>query len=411
MFSSLIGGQGIYAVTPGATFVWGGSYQPGSLIWRSRWVTTEGVVECQDALAFPAAANQVIVLRRLSAHGAAASVRVLLDPRAGFAGSGLTAVRREKRDRWTARLGDLYLRWSGNVSRAQAHRGRRGRRLTLSFSVKPGEHCDLMLELSDRPFAGKPADPDRLWKSTQAEWDKAVPRLDSVLAPRDARHAYAVMRGLTSSDDGMVAAVTTSLPERAEAGRNYDYRYAWIRDQCFAGQAAAAAGAPALLDTAVRFVAARLHCDGPALAPAYTTDGGPVPDERRLGLPGYRAGSTWWGTGCASSSSSTCSERRCCCSPPPPGWTGWTPAAGGRPKSPLTRSPPAGAAPARAGQGPGGPDRGRPVPGRRPGAHRTAGGRRREGDAGRAAAAAQAPRRGHGAARRRAGRGKPGASP
>ncbi|WP_434099493.1 glycoside hydrolase family 15 protein [Streptomyces sviceus] len=29
----------------------------------------------------------------------------------------------------------------------------------------------------------------------------------------------------------MVAAATTSLPERAEEGRNYDYRYVWIRDR------------------------------------------------------------------------------------------------------------------------------------------------------------------------------------
>jgi alpha,alpha-trehalase len=290
VFSSLIGGQGIYAVTPEATRVWGGSYQPGSLVWRNRWVTTEGAVECHDALALPASCHRLIVLRRVSAHNAAVPVRVLLDPRDGFGESGLQSLRRDKRHGWTGRLGNLHLRWSGDVGRAQARRGRRGHLLTLSLSVKPGERRDLILELSDRPFADPPPDPERLWKSTQAEWDKAVPQLDNVLAPRDARHAYAVMRGLTSSDDGMVAAVTTSLPERAEAGRNYDYRYAWIRDQCFAGQAAAAAGAPALLDTAVRFVSARLHCDGPALAPAYTADGGPVPAERRLGFPGYPGG-------------------------------------------------------------------------------------------------------------------------
>ena len=56
----------------------------------------------------------------------------------------------------------------------------------------------------------------------------------------------------------MVAAATTSLPERAEAGRNYDYRYVWIRDQCYAGQAVAAAGAHPLLDDAVRFVTDRV---------------------------------------------------------------------------------------------------------------------------------------------------------
>ncbi|MFF4083582.1 glycoside hydrolase family 15 protein [Streptomyces sp. NPDC001777] len=54
--------------------------------------------------------------------------------------------------------------------------------------------------------------------------------------------------------------------------------------------AAAACGEHALLDDAVRFVTARLHEDGPRLAPAYTMTGGPVPDQRTLGLPGYPGG-------------------------------------------------------------------------------------------------------------------------
>jgi GH15 family glucan-1,4-alpha-glucosidase len=99
-----------------------------------------------------------------------------------------------------------------------------------------------------------------------------------------------VLRGLTTRGGGMVAAATTSLPERAEEGRNYDYRYVWIRDQSFAGQAAAAAGVPGLLDDAVRFVTERLHEDGPRLAPAYTVHGTPVPGQRDLDLPGYPGG-------------------------------------------------------------------------------------------------------------------------
>ena len=117
-----------------------------------------------------------------------------------------------------------------------------------------------------------------------------MPELDQTLAPRDARHACAVLRGLTSAGGGMVAAATMSLPERATAGRNYDYRYAWIRDQCYAGMAAAAAGYDDLLDKAVSFVSARLLQDGPTLKPAYTVTGGAVPDERRLDLPGYPGG-------------------------------------------------------------------------------------------------------------------------
>ena len=49
---------------------------------------------------------------------------------------------------------------------------------------------------------------------------------------------------MTSSTGAMVAAATMSLPERADQGRNYDYRYAWIRDQCFAGQAVGRSAAP-----------------------------------------------------------------------------------------------------------------------------------------------------------------------
>ena len=123
-----------------------------------------------------------------------------------------------------------------------------------------------------------------LWRQTDAAWQQAVPALDSGLAPRDTRRSYAVLAGLTSHSGGMVAAATTSLPERAEAGRNYDYRYVWIRDLCYAGQAVAAHGPDhnpdgGLLDRAVGFVAERLLSDGPKLAPAYTTTGEPVPDQ------------------------------------------------------------------------------------------------------------------------------------
>ena len=110
------------------------------------------------------------------------------------------------------------------------------------------------------------------------------------LASRQTRHSVAVLRGMTSSTGAMVAAATTSLPERAQAGRNYDYRYAWIRDQCYAGIAAAKAGLDDLLGDAVRFVGARLRSDGDQLMPAYTTVGGRIPDQRRVGLPGYPGG-------------------------------------------------------------------------------------------------------------------------
>jgi GH15 family glucan-1,4-alpha-glucosidase len=88
----------------------------------------------------------------------------------------------------------------------------------------------------------------------------------------------------------MVAAATLGLPERARAGRNYDYRYAWIRDQCYAGIAAGVNEPQPLLDTAVGFVTARLLEHGDQLAPGYRTDGSPIPPQATLRLPGYPGG-------------------------------------------------------------------------------------------------------------------------
>ncbi|HET9255613.1 MAG TPA: glycoside hydrolase family 15 protein, partial [Pseudonocardiaceae bacterium] len=165
-----------------------------------------------------------------------------------------------------------------------------GELLVAELTVPQGQHHDLVLEISEQPLPEQLVDADVAWRATETAWREAIPELRQTLAPRDARHAYAVLRGLTSSGGGMVAAATMSLPERAEQGRNYDYRYVWIRDQCYAGQAVAAEGAHPLLDDAVRFVAQRLLDDGPQLMPAYTIAGQPVPDQRSLELPGYPGG-------------------------------------------------------------------------------------------------------------------------
>jgi alpha,alpha-trehalase len=286
LFSSLIGGRGVYAVGPTTRYVWGGYYEEGSLIWHSRWITDTGVVECREALAFPPDPHTAVILRRVMAGADAAEVRVVLDPRAGFGRDPLEITSRTD-GVWAGRAGPLHLRWSAGPG---VRRGRDGA-LTMRLQVDPGTHHDLVLEVSDRPLAERPIAAGPAWDATESAWAREVPTLDHTLAPRDARHAYTVLRGLTSTGGGMVAAATMSLPERAAAGRNYDYRYAWIRDQCYAGQAVAAERPHPLLDDAVAFISARLLDDGPAMKPAYRVDGGAVPDERVLDhLDGYPGG-------------------------------------------------------------------------------------------------------------------------
>jgi hypothetical protein len=292
VFSALVGGAGHYAVTPSCRrFVWGGHYESRSLIWRSRWVTTDGVLECREALALPADQHRLVLLRRIVAVRGAGRVTVVLDPRPDF-GRDTASLRRsggrssDPGDAWEGGTDGLHLRWTGAPPDCTMD----GSAVRCEIELAEGTCHDLVLEVSDVALPSAPPDPDQAWAQTETAWDRAVPRLHESLAPGDVEHSYAVLRGLTSRSKGMVAAATLALPERAEAGRNYDYRYAWIRDQCYTGRAAALAGGDDLLASATGFVTARLIEDGPSLKPAYTVDGGRVPDEVDLDLPGYPGG-------------------------------------------------------------------------------------------------------------------------
>ena len=84
VFSSLLGASGSFSVTPVGRFVWGGFYEPASLIWRSRWTTETGTVECRDALAFPGDPRRAVILRRVIAVRGDAHVQVAVAPAAGL---------------------------------------------------------------------------------------------------------------------------------------------------------------------------------------------------------------------------------------------------------------------------------------------------------------------------------------
>jgi alpha,alpha-trehalase len=283
-FSGLLGGPGQYTITPADPWhVWGGYYENGSLVWRNRWVG-DTRIECREALAMPADPHRAVLLRRIEAIDGTAKVTVTLDLRAGYGSATMTDLNRQG-DIWTGRSGDTWFRWSG-AGKARLAAGR----LEMRIELPPGTTHDLVLELSDHEFTAEPPDPGQSWAATEEAWSDVSPGCDDLIALADARHSYAVLRGLTSASGAMVAAATTSLPERLEGGRNYDYRYAWIRDQCYAGIAVAAHGPHPLLTGTVRFVTERLLDDGPELMPAYTVAGEPIGDEVPLKLRGFPGG-------------------------------------------------------------------------------------------------------------------------
>jgi hypothetical protein len=161
IFSTLVGGRGVYAVTPTDRCVWSGHYEPGTLIWRNRWVTEDNkIIECRDALALPAGPRHAVLLRRIEAIDGAASVRVLLDPRAGFGSEPMRDLHRVDQRTWTARSGSLHLRWTGSADAVVDEDGR----LTAHLVVSEGGHQDLALEIGTHPLAREPRHgPSDLW--------------------------------------------------------------------------------------------------------------------------------------------------------------------------------------------------------------------------------------------------------
>ena len=149
VFTALIGGAGEYTVTPSGRNVWGGYYEEGSMIWRSRWVSGDGIIECREALAFPGDPRRVVLLRRVHALDQAATVTVALQPRAGYGKDALSELHCHA-GVWTARSGGLHLRWSGGQA---AHPRQSRQALHLELDLKAGQHHDLVLELSDQPPA------------------------------------------------------------------------------------------------------------------------------------------------------------------------------------------------------------------------------------------------------------------
>ncbi len=285
LFSLLIGGRGGYAVTPAGRFVWGGYYEPRSLIWRSRWVTNDGIVESREALAVPGRRERAVLLRRIEVRAGHARLRVRLDPRGEFDSQELRDLRKDERGAWQGRTGELALHWLGAAS---ADVDEDTGALCFELVLEAGDSHDLVLTIGEP--SGGAVDPPELWRLTEEGWQERVPELEHTLAPRDSGVALAVLNGLTSREGGLVAAATLGLPERVREGNSFDYRYSWIRDSCYAGHGAAAVGALPLMDALLRFVRERLLEHGSDLKPAYTAQGEQVPEPARCALPGYPGG-------------------------------------------------------------------------------------------------------------------------
>jgi GH15 family glucan-1,4-alpha-glucosidase len=126
-----------------------------------------------------------------------------------------------------------------------------GDRVRLSLRYSPPEQID-----SEGPVEEDPGRLDRRLDQTIATWRRwsSQVRLDSRDGPAVCRSALA-LKALTYSPTGAIAAApTASLPEVIGGPRNWDYRYAWVRDSSFSSRAFAELGCYAEADAFRAFI-------------------------------------------------------------------------------------------------------------------------------------------------------------
>jgi GH15 family glucan-1,4-alpha-glucosidase len=104
------------------------------------------------------------------------------------------------------------------------------------FTVKKGERVPFVLTwFASHEKPARAINPEHALRDTEKFWSDWAKRCSYAGPWRDAvMRSLVTLKGLTyAPTGGIVAAATTSLPEKIGGVRNWDYRYCWLRDATF----------------------------------------------------------------------------------------------------------------------------------------------------------------------------------
>jgi GH15 family glucan-1,4-alpha-glucosidase len=145
----------------------------------------------------------------------------------------------------------------------------------------------------DEPVAEAPLQLARAFlERTEEYWQEWVRSLAVPVDWQDAVIRAAITLKLCTFEDtgAVLAALTTSIPEAAGTGRNWDYRYCWLRDSFFVIRVLNRLGATRTMEGFLRYINNIVEqTSGVGLQPLYSLAGSSHIEESLIAsLPGYR---------------------------------------------------------------------------------------------------------------------------
>lgn len=268
-------------------------YRAGTPILSTRYVTASGSATVDDFFAaVPAVERDThlwpfrYLVRRIAGESGEVDLDVRFEPARPFGGTPFRVSSSGLRGSAVAGGHALLLSCSEPITTD-------GNQLLARLHVSTGNVAYAVLSYAERDLGVLPpvgAFAEDAFQRTAAywrDWNEAVPD-DIPLAGLVARSVLVLKLLTFAPSGGVVAAPTTSLPEAVGAGRNWDYRYVWVRD---ASRSIVALSSNGHADEARSYLGWLLNAASltqPRIRTLYDIFGRPRADEREIaGLRGY----------------------------------------------------------------------------------------------------------------------------
>lgn len=280
---------GFWRIGPVAVSLGRHQYLSDSGVLVTTWELEGGTLEVTDALLWPetdratGGEQRRVVLRRVRCTEGVVEAALQLVPRRDF---DTAAVVTPSGDGFTLQVEDTTLGFwtSGTVAAA-------GGGVSGTLAVARGDEIWAVLAWQESPAAWSVERASaaleatiRYWRSWVKELTYTGPRKEQIL-----RSALTVHLLSFAPSGSLVAAPSTSLPERIGGDRNYDYRFAWVRDASLSMASLAMLGNTQVAQTYMDWLAQLDSVTDAPLQVAYGIDGRTDLTQReRTDIAGYR---------------------------------------------------------------------------------------------------------------------------
>ncbi|HXQ99060.1 MAG TPA: glycoside hydrolase family 15 protein [Pseudomonas sp.] len=204
-------------------------YLPQTNVLMTRWIARDAVVEVTDLMPIAENAEDLPrLVRRIHVRHGTTRVRMLCRVRHDYSRAQTTA-RADGEDVCFEADGQPAMRLSATTELKID-----GQAAVAEFALKQGEMVEFMLGCAADERV-KASQCDRDLKSTLSYWRRWSRHSNYRGRWREVVNRSSLALKLLTSrmHGGIVAAATFGLPEEQGGGRNWDYRYTWIRDASF----------------------------------------------------------------------------------------------------------------------------------------------------------------------------------